>query len=40
MVALATTFLTVTMVSIITVFVMGKREVSDDLKTKGENQTK
>ena len=40
MVTFATTFLTVTMVSIITVFVMGKREVSDDLKAKGENQTK
>ena len=40
MVALATTFLTVTMVSIITVFVLGKREIANDLEKKGKSQEK
>jgi uncharacterized membrane protein len=40
MVALATTFLTVTMVSIIAIFVIGRREVTKDLDDKSKNQDK
>ena len=40
LVALATTFLTVTMVSIVALFVLGKRESSKGLKEKGKDQNK